>query len=93
MLIIAHYNKRLEESPIKKELTIFLFIFLIISFFMHQDAWQNAPIKHIKNIHNSSLGIFHPLYLILIIYLIVLGIRKMIAAIVKRVRKKNASLE
>ncbi|MEA1919792.1 MAG: hypothetical protein U9N52_08135 [Campylobacterota bacterium] len=60
---------------------------------MHQEAWLNAPIDHLQNVHNSTMGAYHPIYLSLLVYLIVLGIRKLFAWIAKRFKKSSDSGE
>ncbi|MBN2896422.1 MAG: hypothetical protein JXK05_11100 [Campylobacterales bacterium] len=65
-------------------------IFIILSLLMHQAAWFDAPLEHLSNVHNSTLGVYHPLYLSLFAYLIVWVIRKLWSLIAKRIKPKNS---
>jgi len=56
---------------LKKEALIFFSIFLSLSLFVHFDAWMSYPLAHIQALSKSSLGVFHPLFLTLFVYLIV----------------------
>ncbi len=82
------YNSN-KGFTIKKEIIIYLSLFVFLAFIMHQEAWLNAPIDHIKNVSNSTMGTYHPIYLSLIIYLIILGIRKLFGFISKKFKKND----
>ncbi len=86
-----NYNCRItsKDTTIKKELLIYLSILLLLALMMHQDAWFNAPLDHIANLHNSSLGVFHPLWISMIFYLIVLGIRKVASWTLRKLRRSG----
>ncbi len=62
---------------IKREIKIFIFIFLFLALSVHFNAWLMHPIKHIKLLSSSSLGVWHPIYLTFIIYSII-GILRLI---------------
>ncbi|WP_428026219.1 hypothetical protein [Arcobacter sp.] len=57
----------------KKELTIFLFIFIVFSLFSHFNEFVTNPIEHISNLPKSSvygLGYLHPFVITFIIYIL-----------------------
>jgi len=63
---------------IKKELTIFVGIFLFLAIGMHFKIWISHPIDHIMALPTAGaygLGAFHPLIFTLVAYLIILLFR------------------
>ncbi|MEA3522706.1 MAG: hypothetical protein U9R50_07005 [Campylobacterota bacterium] len=56
---------------------------------MHQEAWLHAPLDHLQNVSNSTMGTYHPIYLSLLIYLVILGIRKLFGFIAKKFKKRD----
>ena len=74
---------------IVREIKIFLFLFLILTLFMHFNAWIDYPIEHFNRLPHSSLGIWHPFYITMILYLLT-GIIRWFIKILKHVSKKNA---
>jgi len=58
-----------------KELKIFLFLLLLLSLGMHFGAWMDHPLEHFRHLSQSSLGVWHPLFLTLILYVIILFLR------------------
>lgn len=70
---------------IKKEILIFLIIFLISSLIVHFDSWVNTPISHISNLSAHPLSI-HPILYTLFIYIVVLVLRG-ILLLIKRIFK------
>ena len=82
------YNAN-EGFIIKKEIIIYLSLFVILALMMHQEAWFNAPIDHIKNVSNSTMGTYHPIYLSLLIYFIIFGIRKLFGFVSKKFKKSD----
>lgn len=72
---------------IKKELIIFIVLFVLLSFGMHYKEFLEYPLGHIQNLPNSALGIFHPLYLTFILYLIMLLIRFIFLFMIKLIRR------
>jgi len=73
---------------IKREVIIFVIIFFVLSSVVHFDAWLDHPVMHLKALPMSSLGIFHPLYLSFIIYLI-FGFLRFFIIFLKRIFNKN----
>lgn len=59
---------------LKKEIIIFVSIFLISTFFMHFDAWMSMPIEHISMLATHPLPI-HPLLYSFLIYLLISVLR------------------
>jgi len=58
----------------KKELTIFLSIFLVLALGMHFKQWTSHPIDHIMALPKAGafgLGPFHPLIFTTFFYLII----------------------
>ena len=58
----------------KKELYIFIGIFLFLAMGMHFKEWTDYPIEHLMALPNSSsygLGWEHPIVYTLVLYLIV----------------------
>jgi hypothetical protein len=71
---------------IQKELSIYIFIFLFLSLGMHFSAWVDHPLVHLESLASSSLGVWHPLFITFIVYIIVLVVRVLIHS-VKRVKR------
>jgi ABC-type multidrug transport system fused ATPase/permease subunit len=67
----------------KKEFLIFLSLFLFLAIGMHFSAWISHPIEHIQALPDSPLGLFHPLYITLIVYLLILVLRSIVKVIQK----------
>ncbi|WP_457593165.1 hypothetical protein [Hydrogenimonas sp.] len=71
---------------LKRELYILLVLFLLLSFAMHAKACLDHPLEHIKALSQSPLGMLHPVYITLGVYLLLLwparlglrGIRRII---------------
>ncbi len=62
----------------KKELYIFIGIFLFLAIGMHFNEWMNYPIEHLMALPNASsygLGWEHPLVYTFIVYIIAWVIR------------------
>jgi len=60
---------------LKKELTIFVSILIVLTVGMHYKEFLNHPLEHIMNLGDSGaygLGLFHPLVFTFIIYIIIL---------------------
>jgi uncharacterized membrane protein len=60
---------------LKKELTIFVSILIVLTVGMHYKEFLNHPLEQIMNLGNSGaygLGLFHPLVFTFIIYIIIL---------------------
>ncbi len=62
-------------QKVVRELLIFFGIFAILAFAVHFKAWLDHPIQHIESLPASSMGVWHPVFLSLIAYLIVVIIR------------------
>ncbi len=58
-----------------RELLIFSGIFVLLAFVVHFRAWLDHPVQHIESLPASSMGVWHPVFLSLIAYLIVVVIR------------------
>jgi hypothetical protein len=72
----------------KKELVVFIGIFLFLAIGMHFKEWTSHPLDHLMALPHSSaygLGAEHPFVFTFIIYIIVYIPR----AIIKKISKKN----
>ncbi|WP_457596684.1 hypothetical protein [Hydrogenimonas sp.] len=73
---------------LKKEVAIFLAIFVILALAMHFGAWIHHPLQQIEGLKESPMGPWHPLFLTLGAYLVVLVFRLLLAG-VKRIFSKK----
>jgi hypothetical protein len=72
---------------LKKELTIFMSIFLFLAIGMHFKEWISHPIDHILALPNSGaygLGPLHPLIFVILVYLIFIFFRAIKRIIVRK---------
>ncbi len=60
---------------IKKEIFIFIGLFLFLALGMHMKQWLSHPIEHIEHLSSSQFGPFHPLYFTLVVYVVLYLIR------------------
>ncbi len=62
----------------KKELSIFLAIFLVLAIGMHFKEWIDHPVEHLTALPNAGaygIGAAHPLVFTLIVYLLFAAVR------------------
>ena len=62
------------ERILKKELTIFIGIFLFLAIGMHFKEWMSHPIDHLFALPHAGaygIGAIHPVVFTLIVYIIV----------------------
>lgn len=74
----------------KKELYIFIGIFLFLAIGMHFKEWTSHPIEHIVALPNSGaygIGFVHPLVFTLVIYILFVLFRSVYRGIKKVVRR------
>jgi len=71
----------------KKEVVIFIVIFLVLALMMHMDEWLTHPLEHFHRLSTHQMP-YHPLLYTTIVYLCVALIRYFINAIMKLFRKK-----
>jgi hypothetical protein len=64
---------------IVRELKVFIILLILLSILMHFGAWFSHPIEHLNALDKSSLGLWHPIILTSIFYLIVASIRWIIS--------------
>ncbi len=62
-----------------KELKVFIILLILLSLLMHFSAWVSHPIEHFNTLDRSSLGLWHPIILTLILYIIIALIRWIIS--------------
>jgi hypothetical protein len=58
----------------KREITIYIVIFLILALGMHHKEWLSHPVEHLMHLPSASaygLGMEHPFVFALLVYLIV----------------------
>lgn len=67
----------------KRELLIFIGLFFILALGMHFQAWVDHPLTQIRELPNSPLGPWHPLYLTLLAYLLLWAVRLLFRGIKK----------
>jgi hypothetical protein len=71
----------------KKELNIYIGIFLFLAIGMHFKQWIDHPIEHLINLpHGGAFGVpgvAHPFVFTLVIYLVVFLIRKLFSKFTK----------
>lgn len=71
----------------KKELGIFIGLFLFLSIGMHFEQWIEHPIEHLLNLQSGGAlgipGVIHPLVFTLILYIVV-GIPRVLGKIFSR---------
>ena len=75
----------------KKELTIFIGLFLFLAIGMHFGEWTTHPIEHIIALPNAGaygLGAFHPLIFTALLYIVI----SLFRAIIKFFRRGDTQL-
>jgi hypothetical protein len=73
----------------KKEIFIFIGLFLFLALGMHMKQWISHPIEHFEHLSTSQFGIFHPLYFTFGVYIVLFVLRKILSGIVRLFSKKN----
>jgi len=71
----------------KKELTIFIGIFLFLAIGMHFKEWMSHPIEHLMSLPEAGaygIGAFHPLVFTVALYLVVLLGRVIVSLFTKK---------
>ena len=66
-------------SFLTKELKVFVILFILLSLLMHFGAWVSHPIEHLNTLEKSSLGLWHPIFLTSIFYIIIAFVRWIIS--------------
>ncbi|HHD77357.1 MAG TPA: hypothetical protein ENK97_01045 [Campylobacteraceae bacterium] len=66
-----------------RELILFGVLFVVLSLAMHFSAWIEHPIRHLEALPSSPLGLWHPLYLTLAVYLL-LGVVRLLVRFCRR---------
>lgn len=70
----------------KKELKIYIFVFIVLSLLIHYKEFLSHPIEQILNLKSSGaygFGAFHPFLFSAIIYLL-LGIPRVLLKIIRK---------
>lgn len=71
---------------IKKEITIFIVLFILSSLIIHYSSWFINPLEHINSLRTHPLSI-HPLLYVFFIY-ILLAVFRVIVVFVKKIFKR-----
>jgi len=72
---------------IKKELIIFLALFIVSSVLMHLNSWQTHPIDHLQALFSHVMP-YHPFLYVFLIYILIGIIRVMINLLKKLFSRK-----
>ncbi|KFL35203.1 MULTISPECIES: hypothetical protein [unclassified Sulfurospirillum] len=72
---------------LKREVLIFIVIFLVLSLGMHMNQWLSHPLEHLQQLSIHKMP-YHPLLYTAILYLFLGLIRAVIKAIMKLFRRK-----
>ena len=70
---------------IRKELFVFIGLFLILSFGMHYMEWFDHPLLHLGSLSHSTIGIYHPFLLTLGVY-VSIGIMRVFIIMIKKTK-------
>ena len=62
----------------KKELKIFIAIFLVLALGMHFKAWTDHPVEHMESLFTQGWFGLHPLVITLAVYLLFVLIRAIV---------------
>ena len=71
---------------LRKELTLFAALFLLLAIGMHFGAWIDHPLSHIEMLPMSPMGLWHPLWLTAVVYAAV-GLFRLLFAFIKRLKR------
>jgi len=71
----------------KKEVAIFIAIFLVLALMMHMDQWLTHPLQHLEHLTTHKMP-YHPLLYTAIVYLLIGFIRLIVNAFMKLFRRK-----
>lgn len=63
---------------IKREIVIFLFLCLFLSFWMHWRAWLTHPLQLLHALDSAPYGWLHPCLFTFIVYIVIAAVRIMI---------------
>ncbi len=69
-----------------REFKVFVILLVLLSLLMHFGAWLSHPVSHFTSLAQSSLGLWHPLFLTFILYSIV-GVIRWIVSFFRSKRK------
>jgi len=67
----------------KKDLKVFIGIFLVLALGMHFKAWTEHPLEHIESLFTQGWFGLHPLVITLAVFLVYVAFRALIR-VVKR---------
>jgi hypothetical protein len=71
----------------KKQLSLFLGVFLFLAIGMHFKEWLSHPVEHLMALPSAGaygIGVFHPLVFTLIVYLVLVSFMAL-GGVVKRI--------
>lgn len=73
----------------KKELIVFIGLFIFLTLGMHMKQWVSHPIEHLTHLSSSQFGLFHPLYFTFLVYAVLYFLRVIFGFILGLFRKKG----
>ena len=62
----------------KKDLKIFIGIFLVLALGMHFKAWMDHPVEHVQSLFTQGWFALHPLVITLAVFLLYVLIRAIV---------------
>ncbi len=74
------------DTIMKKELTIFIGLFLFLAIGMHFKEWTSHPVEHFMALPSSGaygIGAFHPLVFTMILYVVFVLLRSIVRLFTK----------
>lgn len=72
---------------LKKEITIFIVLFIVSTLVVHNSVWFTSPIEHVNSLFSHPMP-YHPLLYVLLIYIVLLVLRGIIALVKKVFSRK-----
>jgi hypothetical protein len=75
-----------KEHSMKKELSIFVGIFLFLAIGMHFKEWISHPLEHIMALPSAGaygIGAIHPLVFTMVVYIIFVMLRGIVRLFIK----------
>lgn len=66
----------------KKEILLFIVLFLTLSLIIHADKWFSAPLEHLSLLSKHPLP-YHPFLYTIIVFIIIYTITKILKVLIK----------
>ncbi|WP_083568373.1 hypothetical protein [Arcobacter sp. LA11] len=71
---------------LKKEIVVFVVIFIVTSIVIHLDTWLSTPLIHLKALFSHPMP-YHPLLYVFLIYIGIAILRGILSLILKLFKK------